>query len=43
MAQIDHLVDAASEEIGGVAHRKNSQKTEAKQQESGRNVIRKPP
>jgi hypothetical protein len=22
MAQIDHLVDAASEEIGGVAHRK---------------------
>jgi hypothetical protein len=34
MAQIDHLVDAASEEIGGVAHRK----TPRKPQQNSRNL-----
>jgi hypothetical protein len=35
MAQIDHLVDAASEEIGGAAHRKTPRKPQQNSRKLG--------
>jgi hypothetical protein len=43
VAQIDHLIKAATEKIGSVRHRQNSQKIGGKVLKTGRNHSRKTP
>jgi hypothetical protein len=43
VAQINHLIEAATEKIGGVRHRQNSQKIGGKVLKTGRNYSRKAP